>query len=110
MAGTYRVLLTEGAERGLEDIFDYIDEFHGPERADHMLEELLSPAGQLASLPERGSHPRELLELGIKDYRQVFFKPYRLIYRVSKHDVIVFMIADGRRDMQSLLSRRLLGG
>ena len=110
MAGTYRVLLTEGAERDLEDIVDYIDEFHGPERAGHMLEELLSTAGQLASLPERGSHPRELLELGIKDYRQVFFKPYRLIYRVLKHDVILFMIADGRRDMPSLLSRRLLGG
>lgn len=109
MAGTYRVLLTEGAERDLEDIFDYIDEFHGPENANYALDQLVSTAAQLASLPERGSHPRELLELGIKAYRQVFFKPYRIVYRVSEHDVIVLMIADGRRDMQSLLARRLLG-
>ena len=45
----------------------------------------------------------------IKDYRQVFFKPYRLIYRVMGRDVVVLVIADGRRDMQSLLTRRLLG-
>jgi toxin ParE1/3/4 len=60
-------------------------------------------------LPARGSYPRELLDLGIKEYRQVFFKPYRLIYRVVARDVVVFVIADGRRDMQSLLARRLLG-
>jgi len=60
-------------------------------------------------MPERGSYPRELLDLGIKDYRQVVFKPYRLIHRVMGRDVVVFVIADGRRDMQSLLTRRLLG-
>jgi toxin ParE1/3/4 len=50
-----------------------------------------------------------LLDLGIKDYRQTFFKPYRLIYRVMARDVVVFVIADSRRDMQGLLARRLLG-
>jgi toxin ParE1/3/4 len=50
-----------------------------------------------------------LLDLGIKDYRQVLFKPYRLIYRVMGHDVVVFVIADGLRDLQSLLARGLLG-
>ena len=60
-------------------------------------------------MPERGNYPRELLDLGIKDFRQVFFKPYRLIYRVMGRDVVVLVIADGRRDLQSLLARRLLG-
>jgi len=45
----------------------------------------------------------------IKDYRQVFFKPYRLIYRAMGRDVVVFVIAVGRRDMQLQLTRRLLG-
>ncbi len=52
--------------------------------------------------------PPELAALGIRAYREVFFKPYRLIYRVEKRRVVVFLIADGRRDMQSLLARRLL--
>lgn len=46
--------------------------------------------------------------LGIKDSRLVFFKPYRLTYRVMGHDLVVFIIADGRRDMPALLGRRLL--
>ncbi len=62
----------------------------------------------LASFPERGSYPKELLALGVKEYRQVFFKPYRMIYRVVDKRVYVYVIADGRRDMQSLLARRLL--
>ena len=59
-------------------------------------------------MPERGSHPKELLELGIREYRQMFFKPYRLIYRVTGGKVYVHLVVDGRRDMQTLLSRRLL--
>ena len=57
----------------------------------------------------RGSYPKELAGLGIKEYRQTFFKPYRVIYRVTDNKVIIYLIADGRRDMQSLLARRLLG-
>jgi toxin ParE1/3/4 len=109
MASKYRVLLTKGAEQDLEAIYDYIAEFDAPANADHVLDRLMARAEQLAVMPERGSYPRELLDLGIKDYRQVFFKPYRLIYRVMGRDVAVFVIADGRRDMQSLLTRRLLG-
>lgn len=109
MASRYRVLLTMGAEQDLEAIYDYIAEFDDPANADHVLDRLMATAEQLAVMPERGSYPRELLDLGIKDYRQAFFKPYRLIYRVTGRDVVVFLIADGRRDMQSLLTRRLLG-
>lgn len=109
MASRYRVLLTQGAEQDLEAIYDYIAEFDDPANADHFLDRLMATAEQLAVMPERGSYPRELLDLGIKDYRQAFFKPYRLIYRVTGRDVVVFLIADGRRDMQSLLTRRLLG-
>lgn len=52
--------------------------------------------------------PRELSALGIREYRQLFFKPYRVIYRVLDGRVIIYLIADGRRDMESLLARRLL--
>ena len=63
----------------------------------------------LAQFPERGSYPKELVTLGIKDYRQTAFKPYRVIYRVLGSQVVVYLIVDGRRDMQSVLARRLLG-
>lgn len=105
----YEVLLTEGAERDLEAIHGYIAEFDSPASVGNVLDQLLETAEPLATFPERGSHPKELLMLGIRDYRQSFFKPYRAIYRVVEQRVYVYLIADGRRDMQSLLACRLLG-
>ena len=104
----YAVLLTRGAEQDLEAIVDYISEVDGPVRSSHVVDQFNGCFERLSSMPERGSHPRELLSLGNKEYRQVFFKPYRIIYRVSGKTVIVYVIADSRRDLQSLLSRRLL--
>jgi toxin ParE1/3/4 len=46
--------------------------------------------------------------LGITEYREVHFKPYRVIYRVMKKAVVIYCVLDGRRDMQSLPHRRLL--
>lgn len=105
----YEVLLTEGVERDLEEIYDYIEKFDSARSADYVLDKLTEAAERLASFPERGPYPPELLALGIREYRQTYFKPYRLVYRVIGKQVIVYLIADGRRNMQSLLSRRLLG-
>lgn len=109
MPPSFQVVLTEGAEQDLEALFNYIAEFDCLANANRLLDQLLEITQSLSHLPERGSHPKELLGLGIKEYRQVFFKPYRLIYRVYNQQVVIYLIADGRRDMPSLLGRRLLG-
>src|SRR4030095_11853482 len=54
-------------------------------------------------------NPKELIALGIKEYRQTSFKPCRVIYRVTGSQVVIYLIADGRRDMLSVLARTLLG-
>jgi toxin ParE1/3/4 len=105
----HEVLLTQDAQRDLEDIYRYIAEHDSLANADQVLDRLLQATDGLGSSPDRGSVPKELRALGISEYRQVFFKPYRLIYRVHRPRVIVYLIADSRRDMQSLLARRLLG-
>ena len=110
MAGRkYEVLLTEGAEQDLESIYDYIAEFDCKASADYVLDRLLEVVESLSAFPERGAYPKELVALGIRDYRQAAFKPYRVIYRVMAEKVHIYVIADGRRNMQSLLARRLLG-
>lgn len=106
---TYEVLLTAGAERDLEGIYTHLADADDLAGAEHVLEQLLEVSERLAGFPERGTHPKELLALGIREYRQVFFKPYRVIYRVVGHRVFITLIADGRREMQALLARRLLG-
>ena len=105
----FPVLLTDGAERDLESIYDYISEFDSVSNANLVLDRLMAMTESLAQFPDRGGYPKELEGVGIKEYRQTWFKPYRVIYRVKSQQVIIYLIADGRRDMQSLLTRRLLG-
>jgi toxin ParE1/3/4 len=106
----FQVTLTEDAERDLEDIVTYIAKHDSRRSAEQVLSRILDAADSLTLEPTRGSTPKELRALGDQEYRQIFFKPYRLIYRVVEQQVVVYLIADGRRDMQILLARRLLGG
>lgn len=105
----HAVFLTEGAEQDLESIYDYIAESDCKANADRVLKRLLETVDTLARFPGRGAYPKELIALGIREYRQAAFKPYRVIYRIIGRKVFIYVIADGRRDMQSLLARRLLG-
>ena len=104
----FEVSLTEDAARDLEEILGYIAEHDDPSKAGHVLDRIEEVVESLATFPERGSHPKELLSLGIRDYRQTILKPYRVIYRVVRQRVYVYLIVDGRRDIQALLARRLL--
>ena len=102
------VLVTEAAERDLGDVYQFIAETDSLAHAEYVLGRLLEVAENLAELPERGAIPAELRALGSADFRQVFFKPYRAIYRVHEDRVIIYLIADGQPDMQAFLARRLL--
>ena len=105
----YEVSLTKGAERDLEEIYLFIAEHDSRTSAEHVLDRLVKATEALKTSPDRGSYVNELRSLGISEFRQIFFKPYRLIYRVHLKQVIIYVISDGRRDMGSLLARRLLG-
>jgi toxin ParE1/3/4 len=106
---SYEVSLTKDAERDLEEIYFYIAEHDSRASAEHVLKRLVQATDALRTSPDRGSYVNELRSLGISEYRQIFFRPYRLIYRVHAKQVVVYVVADGRRDMGSLLARRLLG-
>jgi toxin ParE1/3/4 len=99
------VSLTKDAERDLEEIYFYIPEQDSRASADHVIDRLIRATDALKTTPDRGSYVDELRSLGISEYRQVFFKPYRLIYRGHAKRVAVYVVADGRRDMGSLLMR-----
>jgi toxin ParE1/3/4 len=104
----FPVFLTADAVRDLEELYQYIAMHDLPSKAAYVLAGIERALNSLAESPDRGAFPKELLDLGIRDYREIFFKPYRIIYRVMDKGVYVFLIADGRRDMQALLQRRLL--
>jgi toxin ParE1/3/4 len=104
----FAVLLTNDAARDLNELYDYIAMHDSLRKADYVLERIEKVLSTLSEFPERGVYPRELVKLGIREYREIFFKPYRIIYRVMDKKVYVLLIVDGRRDMHALLQRRLL--
>ncbi len=105
----YSVEFTHHAIRDLNELCEYIADHDSPRSADHVLESMEKSVSSLRKFPNKGAYPKELLALGIKEYREIFFKPYRIGYRVKASSVFVYLIADGRRDFQGLLMRRLLG-
>jgi len=105
---SFQIFLTDDAAYDLEELYNYIESHDAPEKADHVLEKIEEIFLSLADNPERGTYPNELLAVGLREYREIYFKPYRIIYRTISKRVYVMVIADGRRDMQSLLQRRLL--
>lgn len=105
---SYQVFLTDYAAYDFEDLYGHIESHDAPEKADYVLDKIEETFSSLADNPERGAYPNELLAIGLREYREIYFKPYRIIYRIIAQNVYVMVIADGRRDMQSLLQRRLL--
>jgi toxin ParE1/3/4 len=104
----YTVAVEPGAEKDLDEITEYIAEHESVDRAIDIAMRIGRAIAGLETFPNRGAYPKELLECGIRDYREIHLKPYRIIYRVLARAVVVVLIADGRRDMQALLTSRSL--
>lgn len=104
----FEVLLTHDAELDLEELHAWLSEANSTPAADRLLTEMTQAMERLARFPNRGSIPRELLELGVQHYRQIPVKPWRLVYQVQDQRVIVMLIADTCRDLASLLMTRLV--
>jgi plasmid stabilization system protein ParE len=83
------VIFAPRAERDLHSIASYIARRNSPEVAERFGNRLIDRALTLATLPERG---RIVPEFGDPEIREIFFKTYRIVYRVrpGKVEVIRF--------------------
>lgn len=104
----FDVFLTQDAAHDLKELYQYISSHDSPSKADYVLDRIEVAVSSLSDIPERGVYPKELIELGIREYREIFFKPYRILYRIIGKKVFIMLIVDGRRDMHTVLQRRLL--
>ena len=104
------IVLSAPALADLLDINDYYLCEVSDRVANGIIDGLEAAVNNLAEFPDRGSIPKELLALGIRQYRQIIENPYRIIYETFADKIVVHAILDGRRDMQSLLMQRILRG
>ena len=102
------VVILKEAEDDLFDIYRYIFTNDSPSSADYVLDCLEELILKLEQFPSRGHIPPELERVGMDGYLEVHFKPYRVIYEIDGKKVFIHCVLDGRRDLQTLLERRLL--
>jgi len=105
---SYQVFIISEAEEDIFDIYQYILHFDSKQKALYVSDHLKKTCESLAYAPERGHFPPELERITISDYREIHFKPYRVVYQILGKQVFVHGVFDGRRDLQELLERRLL--
>ncbi len=104
----YSVGIIIDAENDLWGIYRYVSRNDSIEKADRLLDNIEKTIATLETLSSRGDYPPELERIGVPEFREVLFKPYRIIYQVVKSVVYVHCILDGRRCLSDLLPDRLL--
>jgi toxin ParE1/3/4 len=105
---TFKVYIIADAEQDIIEIFDYIALSDSIEKAEYVYKKIEEKCLSLSELPDRGHFPPELERIGIFEYKEVHFKPYRIIYQVIDSNIYVHCVLDGRRELQELLEKRLL--
>ena len=105
---SFSVFFLSGAKQDLLQLHKYVALNDSLEKADRLIDDLQRTCSRLKTMPERGRIPPELERIGIREFRELILKPYRIIYSMAKNQVLVYCVLDGRRDLQDLLEERLL--
>jgi toxin ParE1/3/4 len=104
----YEVRIDNVASDDLYAIYRYVANNDSPRKAEHLIDNIQKAMTSLETMPARGNHPPEMQRLGILDFREIFFKPYRIIYEIKGKTVFIHAVLDGRRNCEELLLQRIL--
>jgi toxin ParE1/3/4 len=104
----YQILLLTDAEQDLIEIYQYILVHESVKSADDLLDKIEQAVKNLATFPNRGHVPPELIKISVLSYQEIHYKNFRIIYEVENKKVYVHAVLDCRRDLQDLLEKRLL--
>jgi len=77
-------------------------------RKARLLEQRARSRAALESGPARGRVVLELRRLGMRTWRELVVRSYRLVYRIEGETKTVLAVFDGRRDLADVLLDRLL--
>lgn len=102
-----KVVILESAEHDLKELRNYIVKNFSVETWQQCYDKIKTAIRSLKTFPDAGSLPDEFERLNLTQYRQVISGMNRIIYEVRQDTVYIHIITD-RRDLKSLLTRRLL--
>ncbi len=94
MAGTYQVIITEPAQKDLENIINYIGEEKGSvQGAENVKTAILKAINTLAKMPDRHGRVKEVAHKEDIVYRRVIVdKKYRIMYKIEEVDDEVYVV------------------
>ncbi|MCK4763526.1 MAG: type II toxin-antitoxin system RelE/ParE family toxin [Candidatus Aminicenantes bacterium] len=109
MTEEYKIEFAEWAESDLDDIVTYIAENGEVSRAVKIYYKLKQKISSLNIMAERGRVVPELKRIGVKEYREIIYSPYRIIYMIKETTVHIIAIFDGRREIADIIFQRITG-
>jgi plasmid stabilization system protein ParE len=105
---SYKIIILHSAEQDMKDIKTYIVKNFSAAAWQNTYDKLKKAIRKLKAFPHAGSTPDELEKVNLNQFRQIISGMNRIIYEVRQDTIYIHVIVDGRRDMKSLLTRRLL--
>ena len=103
-----KVVILESAEHDLKELRSYIVKNFSLKTWQNTYNKIREVIRNLKIFPYAGSIPEEIEKLNLSQYRQVLSGMNRIIYEVRQDTLYIHIIVDARRDLKSLLTRRLL--
>ena len=104
----FEVLILPEAEDDMVDKYRYVAEHDSAGHAEKLLDALERKCSLLNNAPEREHGVPELIRINVTGFREIHFKPYRIIYQVLGGRAFIHAVLDGRRELQDLLEKRLI--
>jgi toxin ParE1/3/4 len=106
------VVFLKSAEDDLRELKKYLSEEFGLTSSQNYYNQIKKAVNNISTFPLSSTIREELASIGQMQYRQVVSGMNRIIYEVklsiqSEEQVYIHIITDVRKDLKSLLTRRL---
>jgi plasmid stabilization system protein ParE len=102
------LVFLKSAEHDLKDLKGYLIKNFDKDTWNTSYKKIKDAVGILRDFPQGGAMPEELESMNLTQYRQVISGMNRIIYEIRQETIYIHIVCDTRKDMKSLLTKRLL--
>ncbi|MFZ3041354.1 MAG: type II toxin-antitoxin system RelE/ParE family toxin [Thiobacillus sp.] len=103
-----QIVFLNSAEHDLKELKIYMVKNFDKDTWQASYTKIKDAVNTIRTFPLGGNVPEELERLNLTQYRQVIAGMNRIIYEVRQEIIYIHIVCDTRKDMKSLLTRRLL--
>ena len=105
---SFQIVFLKSAEHDLKELKVYMVKNFGKDTWQASYIKIKDAVNTIGTFPLGGNVPEELERLNLTQYRQVAAGMNRILYEVRQEIIYIHIVCDARKDMKSLLTRRLL--